>query len=244
VVRVPDDLDTLAELGLVDGRRSVKALVKLGLLRQVARGIYEVRNPTGVSQSSFELLLAGRLADRPHLVTGWWALAEAGLTNQDVREVGVLTTTNRRDFAAGGRRARFVKVDAQDLWGGKRRTSGLVVASAERALCDCAGGRSTRIPATRLAEAVDAYLRSSPSAAAKLAAAVKRYGSHAATRRLGYLVELTAGEESAAPFRSMLGTSNRADALDRGDKDAPIVTRWQVRTRLDADELLEHRHVS
>jgi predicted transcriptional regulator of viral defense system len=218
--------------------------VRLGLLRPVARGLYEVRNPTGVSRSSFELLLAARFAEQSHLATGWWALAVTGLTSQDVREVVVLATTNRRDFDAGGRHAHIVRVDAHDLWGGKRRRSGLIVASPERALCDCAVRRSARIPATRLAEAVDSYLRSSPAAAIKLAAAVKRFGSPAAARRLGFLVELAAGEETAAPFRTMLGSSNKADALDPGDTHAPIISRWQVRTRLSADELLEHRHVS
>ena len=243
-VRVPDDLGRLTELGLPAGRGGIQSLLKLGLLRPVARGLYEVRNASGVSQSSFELLLAARFADKPHLVTGWWALALAGFTNQDVREAVVLTTSKRRDLDAAGRHAHIVKVDTHELWGGKARRSGLVVASPERALCDCAARRSTRIPATRLAEAVDAYLRSSPNAATRLAAAVKRFRSPAAARRLGFLVELTAGEETAAPFRAMLGNSNKADALDPGDKDAPIVSRWQVRTRLDADELLEHRRVS
>jgi predicted transcriptional regulator of viral defense system len=243
-IRVPDDLAKLAEFGLPGGKRGIQSLAKLGLVRPVARGLYEVRSPTGVSQSSFEQLLAARFANRPHLVTGWWALAEAGLTNQDVREAVVLTTRNRRDFDVAGRHAHVVKVDAHELWGGNQRPSGLVVASPERALCDCAGRRSTRIPATRLAEAVDVYLRTIPTAATKLAKAAKRFGSPAAARRLGFLVELVAGEEAAAPFREMLGSSNKADALDLGDKDAPIVTRWQVRTRLDADELLEHRRVS
>ena len=243
-LRVPDDLGRLTELGLPGGRRGIQALVRLGLLHAVARGLYEVRNSSGVSESSFELLLAARVANQPHLATGWWALAIAGLTNQDVREVVVLATTKRRDLDVAGRHARIVKVPADDLWGGKQRPSGLIVASPERALCDCAARRSTRIPATRLAEAVDAYLRSSPTAATKLAAAVKRFGSPAAARRLGFLVELAAGEQAAAPFRGLLGSSNKADALDPSDTQAPIVRRWQVRTRLDADQLLEHRHVS
>ncbi len=243
-LRVPEDLPKLTELGLPYGRRGVQTLVRLGLLRPVARGLYEVRDPRGVSQTNFEQLLAARLADEPHLVTGWWALAAAGLTNQDVREVVVLVTKHRRDFSAAGRRARVVAVGAQDLWGGKRRPSGLVVAVPERALCDCASRRSARIPAARLGEAVDAYLRSAPKAVDRLAAAVRRYGSPAAARRLGYLVELTAGAEAAEPFRHLLGKSNKADALDPGDAAAPIISRWRVRTHLSPDELLEHRRVS
>jgi predicted transcriptional regulator of viral defense system len=237
-------LGKLEGLGLPRGRRGLETLVRLGLLRPIARGLYEVRSPSGVSQTTFELVLAARFADRPHLVSGWWALALAGLTNQDVREAVVLTISNRRDLDVAGRHAHVVKVDVHQLWGGTKRASGVVVASPERALCDCAGRRSTRIPATRLAEAVDAYLASKPAAAARLAHAVKRYRSPAAARRLGFLVELAAGEDAASPFRSLIGSSNRADALDPGDTRAPIVSRWRVRTQLGADELFEHRHVS
>ena len=119
IVRVPDDLAVLTNHGLTGRKRGVQALVRLGLLRSVARGIYEVRDPAGVSRTSFELLLAGRFADQPHLATGWWALAEAGLTSQDVREVVLLATTKRRDFNVVGRHAHVVKVSADALWGGK-----------------------------------------------------------------------------------------------------------------------------
>lgn len=245
VVRVPDDLPLLAENGFTEAETvGLGSLVKLGLVRPVARGLFEVRDPTGVARSSFELLLAARFADRPHLATGWWALARAGLTNQDVREVVVLSATKRRDLIISGRRVRVARVEPQELWGGETRESGLVVARPERAFCDCAGRRPTRIPATRIADALDAFLRSSPTAVQRLVRAVKRFSSPAVARRLGYLVELVAGEEPASAFRPLLGASHKADALDPGDEDAPIVTRWRVRTRLAPAELLEHRRVS
>ncbi|HUO74813.1 MAG TPA: hypothetical protein VMU39_28870 [Solirubrobacteraceae bacterium] len=242
VIRVPEDLPELAEYGLPEA--GLAPLVKLGLVRRAARGVYEVRDPNGVTRSSFETLLAGRFAGTPHLVTGWWALAQAGLTNQDVRTVVVLTATNRRDLAIAGRRVRVAKAH-DDLWGGDVRENGLVVARPERAFCDCAGNaRTARIPATRIAEALETYLDSTPQALNRLARAARRTGSPVVARRLGYLVELIAGEEAAQPFRDLFGAPHDAEALDPGDDDSPIVPGWHVRTKLAPEELLEHRVVS
>ena len=101
-----------------------------------------------------------------------------------------------------------------------------------------------RIPAPRIAEALEAFLRSKPRALELLVRATKRTGSPVVARRLGYLVELIAGEQAAAPLHRLIGVSRKADALDAGDEKAPIVSRWQIRTRLGPEELLEHRRVS
>jgi predicted transcriptional regulator of viral defense system len=245
VIRVPEDFPTLAEHGFPEVERvGVEPLKRLGLVRPAARGLYEVRDPRGVARSSFEKLLAARFAGTPHLVTGWWVLALAGLTNQDVKEVVVLTTTNRRSLTISGRRVRVAKVGPADLWGGEKRKDGLVIARPERAFCDCAGTRPARIPAARIGEALEAYVHSTPNSIARLARAAKRTNSPVVARRLGYLVELIAGSRAAEPLHKLIGVSRKADALDAGDEHSPIVTRWQIRTRLGQDELLEHRTIS
>jgi predicted transcriptional regulator of viral defense system len=244
-IRVPQDLPELKRHGFPEAEtQGLAPLLKLGLVRPVARGLYEVRDPGGVTRSPFEELLAGRFADSPHLVTGWWALAQAGLTNQDVRTVVVLTATDRRGLTLAGRRVRVAKA-RDDLWGGETRENGLVVARPERAFCDCAGNaRPARIPATRIAEALDAYVDSTPQAVTRLTRAAKRTGSPVVARRIGYLVELVAGEEAARPLHGLFAAPHKADALDPGDDHSPVVAGWQLRTRLTADELLEHRVVS
>jgi predicted transcriptional regulator of viral defense system len=245
VVRVPEDLPALAWHGFTEVETvGLKPLLRLGLVRPAARGLYEVRDPRGVSRSSFEKLLAARFAGTTHLVTGWWALGQAGLTSQDVREVVVLTTTHRRDFTIAGRKVRVSKVEPDDIWGGQTSENGLTVARPERAFCDCAGTRPARIPAARIAEALDAYLRSTPRAGGRLERAAQRTASPVVARRLGYLVELISGERAAEPLHRLIGRSRKADALDPGDEQSPIVTRWQIRTRLAAEDLLEHRRVS
>lgn len=214
------------------------------MIRRVARGLYEVRDATGTSQSSLELLLAGRFADAPHLVTGWWALGQARLTNQDVREVIILSESRRRSVKVFGRQVRVVVVAPEGLWGGVERPSGLVVASPERALCDAAGRVSCRVPPARLAEVVDGLLRTDADAVERLTRAVERFGSPVVARRLGFITERVAGATAAEPMQSMLGSSRRAEPLGAGDADAPIDRRWHVRTHLGDTELLEHRRVS
>lgn len=245
VIRVPDDLETLRSHGFpaASGQSTLRTLTRLGLVRPIARGLYEVRDPAGVSRSSFESLLATWLRGN-HLTTGWWALAQAHLTNQDVREVVVLTTTNRRDLTVLGRNVRVSKGDEANLWGGRKRDSGLIIATPERAFCDCAGTRPARIPATRIAEALDTFLSSDPRELKRLIGTVKRFKSPVVARRLGYLVEIVAGAEAAAPLLPLIGMSKKPDALDPGDTAAPIVSKWQVRTALSSDELLEHRRVA
>lgn len=243
VVRIPQDTDELVRLGFPEEINGVAALTRLGLLRPIARGLYEVRDATGASRTSFEAVLASRFGDTEHLATGWWALAGKGLTDQGVREAIVLTKTNRRAFQALGRRVRVVRVGDDELWGGELRESGLVIASAERALCDCAGRRPTRISATRLAEALDGFLGSEHHALPRLVSAVERFDSCAVARRLGYLVEVLAGEDAAESLLALTGRSHRADALDQGDAASPIITKWRLRSRLSAEELLQHREV-
>ena len=134
VLRVPQDLPILVRRGLPDPETvGLPSLLRLGLIAPVARGLYEVRTPAGVTRGSFADLLAGRFADTPHLVTGWWALADANLTNQDVRRVTVLTATNRRTTTIAGHVVQPVP-NTDELWGAIRRPNGLVVARPERAL--------------------------------------------------------------------------------------------------------------
>lgn len=245
VLRVPQDIEQLTRLGLpMPAAGSLAALARLGLIRPIARGLYEVRDSAGVSRSSFAALVAARFSDTRYLATGWWALGQRDLTSQDVREVIVLTETKRRLFQVLGRRARAVPISADELWGGEIRDGGLIVARPERALCDCAGRRPARIPAARTAESLEAFLTSDRRALEQLVVAIERFDSPVVARRLGYLVELIAGADAAEPIRGLTGRSHRADVLDPGDVAAPIVSKWRLRTSLSTAELLEHRMVS
>ena len=67
------------------------------------------------------------------------------------------------------------------------------------------------------------------------------FGSHTATRRLGYLVELIAGDLAARPLLVGIGNSPTATPLDIGETGGELNSRWRVRTRLSAGALFEHR---
>jgi len=244
-LRVPEDLEHLHQLGFPERtREALRELVELGLLTPVARGLYEVRDSTGLARGGFEKLLAARLAGAEHLVTGWWALARAGLTDQDVREVIVLIGSGRRrPLTLVGRRVRFVTVAPAQIWGGRRTRSGLRIARPERALCDCAGRQATRIPASRIAEALDAFLDSTTDGVDLLRDALKRFDSGAASRRLGYLAEVVSGRP-LPQLRELTRGLKRADPLDRGDEHAPLIPDWRLRSSRSRRELLEHRRVS
>ena len=78
----------------------------------------------------------------------------------------------------------------------------------------------------------------------RLTRAARLARSPVVARRLGYLVELLAGEAMAQPLHDLFGAPHDTEGLDPGDDDAPIVPRWHLRTKLAPEELLEHRVVS
>ncbi len=243
-LHLPRDRRVLVEQGIAEDEiaAALVALQRLGMLRHVSHGVYEVHDPNGVSRASFEQLVAARMGDSPHLATGWWALAYHGLTQQEVRAVVVLVATSRRGFVVAGRHVRPAKVAQDRLWGGRLMMSGLRIASAERAICDCAGTQPARIPAPRLAEALERFLGNDRGTRIEtLCVALKRFGSHAATRRIGYLVELIAGDLAARPLLVGIGNSPTATPLDIGETGGELNSRWRVRTRLSAGALFEHR---
>jgi predicted transcriptional regulator of viral defense system len=243
-LHLPNDRRALSDQGVAEHEigAAIQALERLGMLRHVAHGVYEVRDPRGVGRASFERLVAARIGTSPHLATGWWALAHHGLTQQDVRELIVLVPTNRREFVIAGRRVRPAKVAEDRLWGGRTTATGLRIATAARSLCDSAATRPARIPAPRLAEALERLLGGDRGAHIRsLTAALNRFGSPAASRRIGYLVELIAGADVARPLLVGIGQSPSATPLDIGETGGELNSRWRIRTRLSEEALLEHR---
>ncbi len=242
-LRIPEDLPVLRSLGFPENTEAgLRALKHLGLIKQVRRGLYEVREPTGRSKARLEDLLAARFGDTPHLVSGWWALGHHQLTNQHVREVVVLATRARRPMEIAGTLTRTLVTPADEIWGGRRQANGLNIAKPERALCDCVMRRNARIPAPRLAESLERFIEQSNSRD-RLVRAIRKYNSPVVARRLGYLVEAVTGERWPEVL-AMTGTSHRLDPLDPGDETSRAVHEWQIRTHLTLSELLEHRVVS
>jgi hypothetical protein len=77
-----------------------------------------------------------------------------------------------------------------------------------------------------------------------LAAEVVVRDSHAAARRLGFLVSRLADEATARVFLPLLGESKAATPLLAGARAVgPIDPVWRVRANVDVDRLFEHRRV-
>lgn len=244
VLRVPEDVPTLADAGLDPGEieLALRALQRRGLVERVGKNVYAVRDQAGTELSTFESLIAARLNGADHLVTGWWALARHQLTPHSVRQVVVLSPSKRSPVEYRGRRAKFAMVPLDDIWGGSTSTSGLSIARPERALLDSVGTRPCRIPIPRVAECMDAFLHSPDhDAQDRLVRAAVRFGSASATRRIGFLIELIAGRGAAEPLLDAIGTSRTPVPLDVGDQRRFVDQRWRVFTSLTPEAILEHR---
>jgi predicted transcriptional regulator of viral defense system len=93
-----------------------------------------------------------------------------------------------------------------------------------------------------LAEALERFLGNDRETRIEtLRVALERFKAHAATRRIGYLVELIAGDVAAGPLLAGIGKSPTATPLDIGETGGELNSRWRIRTRLSVDALLEHR---
>lgn len=219
-------------------------LIGAGHLQRVRRGAYILRDQAGVlNVELFQLI--DTLTPRPYLITAGRALAAHGLSDQHFRLVVVLVPAARRSFEWRGDRVHYARVQRSRLWGWRRsRSPGPRVAVPERALLDSVARREWGVSFSQSVEALDIALARWPDFATALAAASARYRNAAVARRLGFLVCQIAGDQTAAPFRSLLGPSKAATLLDSaGASRGPIDARWGIRINAELDDLLAHRFV-
>jgi predicted transcriptional regulator of viral defense system len=241
VVRLDEDMQAVdATTG--SRRRSQDALRQLtrdGRLRRVRRGIYLLVAPTG-STDARVLALIDAVTPRPYLVTAGRALAELGLSDQHFFRVIVLSAHRLSDWSWQGDEVRYALLAPGRIWGA-RTPDGPQLATAERAILDCLANPRWGVSLAQSAEAIDRAVpgRTSPD---RLAQAAERYGSAAAARRLGYLLELLHGPEAAEPLLELRGRSHAHVLLSSSGPDrGPTNPRWGVRVNVDADALVAHR---
>jgi len=243
VVRLDEDIEALdATTG--SRRRSQDALRQLsrdGRLRRVRRGVYLLVAPTGSTEVRL-LGLIDAVTPRPYLITAGRALAEFNLSDQHFFRVIVLTSHRLNDWSWQGDQVRYALLAPERIWG-LYTPNGPSIALPERAILDCLANPRWGVSVAQTAEAVDRAVpdRTSPE---RLARAAEHYGSAAAVRRLGYLLELLHGPAAAEPLLALRGRSHAhvllsASAPDRG----PSSPRWGLRINVDPDALLAHRLV-
>lgn len=243
VVRLDEDMQPL-DAATGSRRRSQDALRQLtrdGRLRRVRRGLYLLVAPTG-STDARVLPLIDAVTPRPYLVTAGRALMEFSLSDQHFFRVIVLTSHRLNDWSWQGDEVSYAVVGPKRIWG-QHTPNGPSLAGPERAILDCLANPRWGVSMTQTAEAIDRAIhgRTNPE---QLASAATRYGSAAAARRLGYLLELLHGPDAAAPLLPLRGHSHghvllSLSAPDRG----PNSPRWGLRINVEPDALLAHRLV-
>ena len=242
VVRLDEDMEAL-DAATGSPRRSRDALRQLrrdGRLRRVRRGIYLLVAPTG-STDVRVLPLIDAVTPRPYLITAGRALAELGLSDQHFFRVIALTSHRLNDWAWQGDEVRYAFVDPERIWG--QAPDGPSIALPERAILDCLANPRWGVSVPQAAEAVDRAVpdRVSPE---RLAQAAERYGSAAAARRLGFLLELLHGPDAAEPLLSLRGRSHAHVLLSpSAPARGPTDPRWKLRVNVDPDALVAHRLV-
>jgi predicted transcriptional regulator of viral defense system len=219
-------------------RAALQALVRTGRLRPLRRGTYVISEPTG-SPVVGVMRLIELVSDKPYLVTAGRALAELGLSDQHFFVVVVLSPRRQASWSWQGDRVRYARVSPNRVWGAKPR-SRPAVAGPARALLDSLAHPAWGVTLAQTAQALSAALRRGMVSGESLAASAARYGNDSLARRLGLLVQLLAGDQEAAPLRSVIGTSRTSvPLLPGGPTDGAVDRRWRVRANVDVDALLE-----
>ncbi|HEY2142485.1 MAG TPA: hypothetical protein VGG98_10550 [Solirubrobacteraceae bacterium] len=243
VVRLDEDMEAL-DAATGSRRRSHDALRQLrrdGRLRRVRRGVYLFVAPTG-STDARVLPLIDAVTPRPYLITAGRALADFGLSDQHFFHVIVLTAHRLGDWSWQGDAVHYAYARPERIWGFSAQ-DGPQVALPERAILDCLASPRWGVTLAQAAEALDRAVpdQTSPES---LVRAAEHYGSAAAARRLGYLLELLHGPDAAEPFLALRGRSHANVQLSCSAPDqGPTSPRWGLRINVDPDALLAHRVV-
>jgi predicted transcriptional regulator of viral defense system len=243
VVRLDEDMEAL-DAATGSRRRSQDALRQLtrdGRVRRVRRGVYILVAPTG-STDARVLPLIDALTPRPYLITAGRSLAEFGLSDQHFFRAIVLTSHRLGDWSWQGNEVRYSLVAPERIWGFST-PDGPQIALPERAIVDCLANPRWGVTLAQTAEALDRAVPDHTSAQ-RLTQAAERYGSAAAARRLGYLLELLHGPDAAVPLLPQRGRSHASVLLSSSGQDrGPSNPRWGLRINIDPDALLAHRRI-
>jgi len=241
VVRLDEDMRALdaATGSRRGGRDALRQLVRDGRLRRVRRGVYLLVTATG-STDVRVLSLIDAVTPRPYLITAGRALAELGLSDQHFFRVTVLSSHRLHDWSWQGDEVHYAMLAPERIWG-SCTPDGPQVARPERAILDCLANPRWGVSLAQTAEAIDRALpdHTSPE---RLAQAAERHGSAAAARRLGYLLELLHGPDTAEPLRGLRGHSHAHVLLSpSAPARGPTSPRWGIRINVDPDALVAHR---
>jgi predicted transcriptional regulator of viral defense system len=175
----------------------------------------------------------GPLSPERHLVTAGRALAWHGLSDQAFRQLIVLTPKLQREWQWQGETVRYVLQPEEKIWGGREigpARSPTLIARPERAILDSLTHPSWGVSLHQIVEAIRIGLSRDQKFAERLAQATARYDNAFAARRLGFIVSRLAGNDAAASFRGLIGTSRAITPLESGgQRKGPVHAEWRLR---------------
>jgi len=241
--------DAYEELG--EGRSTRDALDRLvekGWLERIEKGKYLIvpleAGPDRI-WSEDALVLAGHLVS-PSMVAYWSALNYWNLTEQVPRITYVQTTArkeNRRPEVLG-MKFRIVRVKPEKFFGGHRYHSGdspVQVTDREKTIVDCLDRPELSGGVAEAAKALDTG--DGDFDWARLTRYLRRFGSGAVVKRLGFLVESLDLAHPPEPELLDEWTQLLTAGISKLDPSSPrephrIVTRWRVEVNLPEEGFL------
>jgi predicted transcriptional regulator of viral defense system len=165
-------------------------------------------------------------------VTAGAALAHHGLSDQSYRTIVVLSPTQQRGWEWQGERVVYALQPGQRIWGGrplKPADAPTLIARPERAILDSLAHPKWGVSLGQVIEALQKALED-PRFPERLAQAAARYGNAAVARRLGFILSRLADDNTAAPFRALIGTSRALTPLEpSGPPGGKRHSEWRLR---------------
>lgn len=232
------DIFTLTEIKkqlgnqVEDVNSLIENLVDKDILSRIERGKYCRHNFRDEKVIGSYLVPDGTIAY-------WSALHHYGLTEQFPNSVFVQTTKPKKDKTVFGVYYKFVQVASSKRTGIKQEGHGnhsSRITTLEKTLADCfdlpqySGG---------YAELLRAFLEASLNSD-KLIVSCKAIHNIAATKRMGYLAELSGKQELRAFTDYARGQANERYSLfdPAGNEEGEFVSRWRLRLNISEENIL------
>lgn len=230
-----EDASRILEVPSSTAARLLSQWARKGWLSRVRRGLY-VPVPLEARTTDVSLEDPWLIAERlfaPCYVGGWSAAEYWDLTEQIFRTVVVMTTQRPRNRRPAIKGTTFMlrTIPAKAMFGLKAVWRGQVkvwISDPARTVVDMLNDPRLAGGARPLADVLGNYLRSEGQDLSRLLEYADRLGNGAIFKRLGFLLERTAGIEESVlqDCRSKLTTGNAT--LDPKLASDRLVTRWKL----------------
>jgi predicted transcriptional regulator of viral defense system len=207
--------------------RALLRLARAGRITTVRKDLAVLPDATGRAIVGLPELVDA-VAPLPYLITGGRALEYQRLTDQHFFSTTVSVPARVTGFSYRGETAIFLTTSPAQIWGWQDDERPRF-ATPERVLTDVLGHSRYGVSLPQALSALHLAVDHDPELMGRLVESVRRYGSAAAARRVGLLIDRLFGDEAAAPFHEMIGSS-RTPVLLRpsGSTKGEIDRTWRV----------------